>query len=73
MVCTIWFFLLASLIQVFSSGDKGGTVPISQNNNFSCSKWWAGVTTKSESDTEITKKHFMHKATHTVGACVIVT
>lgn len=73
MVCTNWFFPAASLIQFFSSGDRDGTVPISQNSNFSCSKWWEGITTKSDSDKEITENHFMHKTIHTVGACIIVT
>lgn len=40
------FFLLLLLFNSF--GDRGGTVPISQNNNLSCSKWWKGITTKSK-------------------------
>jgi len=54
-------FPVAALIQFSSSGDRGGRVPISQNNNFSCSKWWKGATTKSKSDNEIMEDHFMHK------------
>lgn len=42
------------------SGDRGGTVLVSQNN-FSCSKRWKGITTKSKSDKQVTKDHFMHK------------